>query len=217
MKNTNLKLNKTKLVARLMLVVILVAGTLNLVGCSSNYNYVRNNERRGDESQPVSLVVGSNTNIFEIDDCTLDLEIGIHQLSVFGKIDDNVKEKQYQFRPNQRIAFAIYFCDDEMVQVIPQSTTDIKSIEGHWFVKEITEEEAFTKEYGYNYLKSNHVEKITIPTEFIDENSGAVALKLVIYSVDKSSLYTFKRFFYIKLEFERTNDSTIKITNFYEL
>ena len=35
MKNTNLKLNKTKLVAKLMIVVILVAGIIGLLGCKS--------------------------------------------------------------------------------------------------------------------------------------------------------------------------------------
>ncbi|MBO5715748.1 MAG: hypothetical protein J6S23_05085 [Clostridia bacterium] len=218
MKNENLKTNKTKLIARLMIVVILATGVLNLVGCNNKYkyNYFRVQQIEAEHYQPAVLRVNSTTNIFEIDDCTLDLEIGIHKLSLFGRIDDNAKEKEYAYSQNQNITFALYFCDDEMAEVYPQSTQNIKSIEGHLFVKEITEEQAFTKEYGYNNLKCNHVEKITIPIEYIDANSGAVVLKLAIYFVDKDSQYTCNRFFYIKLEFQRTDDNTIKITNFYE-
>ena len=47
MKNTNLKLNKTKLVARLMIVVILVVGVLNLTGCVSQGN--NNTNKRDDK------------------------------------------------------------------------------------------------------------------------------------------------------------------------
>ncbi|MBO5715647.1 MAG: hypothetical protein J6S23_04545 [Clostridia bacterium] len=41
MKNTNLKLNKTKLVAKLMLIVILVVSVLNLSSCNINFPWTQ--------------------------------------------------------------------------------------------------------------------------------------------------------------------------------
>ncbi|MBO5715774.1 MAG: hypothetical protein J6S23_05215 [Clostridia bacterium] len=41
MKNTNLKLNKTKLVARLMLVVIMVVSVINLSSCNINFPWTQ--------------------------------------------------------------------------------------------------------------------------------------------------------------------------------
>ena len=83
MKNENFKTSKTKLIAKLMLVVILIVGTINLTGC------VKSQIGKGqffDQTSiklPISLRVISDTQEFELNDVTFQLNIGLHKKKIF--------------------------------------------------------------------------------------------------------------------------------------
>lgn len=226
MKNQTTKFNKSKLVARGMLVVFLMTTIFNLVGCSLGYigyNYYKTMETDGIHSRPASIRVKSKTNTFNIENLTLDLDIGVHRTSFFGVMDNSPKE-QYAF-PSYNIGFAIYICDGQYENSFPYYVDNLENIENHYFIDEITEEEAFTKEYAYGGFGYNHQRKIKIPRECLSEKTGSIAIKLANYyefdeqSDGKEFKYKFEpdySIYTIVLEYEKMEDSLVRITNFYE-
>ena len=151
----NFKNFKTKLIARVMLIVLLLASAVNLAGCTSGYKYYRYQEIDAINRRPMTFRAKSITNIFDLENINLDLEFGIHKLSFLGQMDENPKE-QYPYR-NYNIGFSIYICDGEYIVDFPDSLTRLDKVENHFFVREIKEDEAFTKEYGYSVFGCNHI------------------------------------------------------------
>ncbi len=220
MKNQTTKFNKSKLLARVMLVVFLMTTIFNLVGCSLGYigyNYYKTMETDGIHSRPASIRVKSKTNTFNIENLTLDLDIGVHRTSFFGVMDNSPKE-QYAF-PSYNIGFAIYICDGQYKNSFPYCVDNLENIENHYFIDEITEDEAFTKEYGYNIFNYNHKRELTIPSQYLTQNSGIIAIKLASYYEFGERRYDFEpdySIYTIVLEYEKMEDSLVRITNFYE-
>ena len=162
--------------------------------------------------------VRSKVDTFDINDLTLELAIGIHKVSLFGKMDEFPK-RQYSYGSEDK-TFALYICEGDFERKFPSTVVlDIKNVGNHLFIKEITQDEAFSKEYGYNIFKCNHKENITIPSEYLIDDVGDFVIKLVVYSIDDVGGYTFYYYsltFNIVLEYEKIDDNTIRITNFYE-
>jgi len=151
--------------------------------------------------------------------------IGLHRTSLFGKTDD-VPKNQYAYG-SYDMGFAIYISDGEFVNDFPSSVDDLKSIENHYFVGEITEEEAFTKQYGYNKFGYNHQRKISIPSKFLSKEKCSFTIKLANYynfGEDNQSKYYGSKFdfvmddsvYVIVLEYEKSEDGRVIITNFHD-
>ena len=91
-------------------------------------------------------------------------------------------------------------------------------IDNHYFVKEISEEEAFSDEYGFtmSYWKGityNHIEKITIPSEFFANETGVFVVKLIAFheTVNEGDNYYTSTARYIEFDYQVVDDNTIKI------
>ena len=183
-------------------------------------------ETDGIHTRPASIRVKSKTNIFDVENLTLDLDIGIHKTSFWGEMDKSPKE-QYAF-PWCNMGFAIYICDGQYKNSFPYSVDNLEDIDNHYFADEITEDEAFTKEYEYNIFNYNHKRKITIPSQYLTQNSASIAIKLANYYEfgERSNWEEFKfkddfepdySIYVIVLEYVRLEDGRISITDFYEM
>ena len=222
--NLKTKTNTVKqILAKVMLVVILLTSVLGLSGCGIGYGigyqYYRTMETDGIHSYPCTIRVKSITNTFDINNVNLVLEIGIHKISLMGVMDDYPQAHHaYGLAHNlESLDFAIYLCDGKFKNDFPVNSSDnITLIDNHLFYREIKEEEAFTKEYGYNIFKVNHQENIQIPSEYFCMDEGSVAIKLVPWILfDDSNSHFTTRNYCIILEYKKV-DNNIIITNFYE-
>ena len=82
-----IKFNKTKIVARVMLVVLLLSSAINLAGCSNNWLEINNNEGiewglkssglRREEVNLVSVAYKSDKKEFDVNDVTLTFFYGV--------------------------------------------------------------------------------------------------------------------------------------------
>ena len=204
MKNTNLKLNKTKLVARLMLVVILVVGLLNLTGC------VKSQLKKGEYYEQdycrycsTSLRVSSNTRKFDIDNVELQLSIGLHkkEYSLFDWLTKDTerllsqKEDDYQASEyDKNIYYVVYLSCAGWEKLV-----DDTILEDAYILKEIPYVESF--EGGvYNYtvmpyfakIFYNNCETITIPRDFFlqeEYNYFYLGVRLVEKINDENQKY----------------------------
>ena len=162
MKNTNLKLNKTKLIARLMLVILLLTSALTLASCGSN-GLEDGFEGGGRDIVPSFVCAYKSDRFeFEIDDVTLTFYYG----GGFGS--DIEKEKRDRFNYP---TFELYFVNDE---------------ETHILVKRV-EENLVSEKYrtwiGRGSKRFfNHSEELTIPKELFTKERGMICF--YVYGTD---------------------------------
>jgi hypothetical protein len=117
--------------------------------------------------------------------------------------------------------FAIYICDGKYEELSLHKTSNVEDVSNHLFVRSISQEDAFSEEYGYvmydyglffgpEYLK--HMEEITIPSEYIQENKGSFVIKLVAFCKNlKTSNYEPIIEERLVFEYVKTNNEDIKI------
>ncbi len=195
MENKKTKFNKTKLIARVMLVVLLLSSALNFCSCDMKYKYILSSSRYAHQGNysPSHFVATSNTTVFDINDITFNIAYATHQIQ-----KKNPKSSYPNvYGDNPILYFGLYICpyettSEEFWNFENQTYNDVDSfqnIEGYKFVNGITDEEAFTKEYAListpffisNGSIYNHVESITIPKEYITGDQGAFMLKFICF------------------------------------
>ena len=177
MKNTNLKLNKTKLVARLMLVVILVVGVLNLTGCVKSQIQKGQHFKQTYSDHPISLRVVYEEK-YDINNVNLKLYVGLHKkkYSLIDWIFKDIKtllSKTYDVSEipdyNENIYYVIYMANPEL----DESDEDGTIMKDEYIIKEISFAESL-KDGKYNYTKMpyigenyyNYCDIIAIPSDF---------------------------------------------------
>ena len=195
MKNGKTKLNKTKIVARMMLVILLFSSVLNFCSCDMKYKYIKTGSKTAHDTcyHPSHFVATSNKKTFDINDITFNIAYATHQSSnknPAARYSNSIGE-------TPPLYFGLYICPyaityEEFWDFENQTYNDVsalQNIEGYTFVNEITDEEVFTKEYALIPTPSfisrgsiyNHVESITIPKEYITGEHGGFMLKLICF------------------------------------
>ena len=195
MKNTNLKLNKTNLVARLMLVVILIVGVLNLTGC------VKSQLESGDCFQetywghPISLRVVYEEK-YSINNVNLKLYVGLHkkEYSLFDWSTKDIKallSESYDISEMPNYYDDVYYVIYMANPYLDESNVDGDMIREEYILKEISYGESL-KDGIYNYTKMpytgeryyNNCETITIPSDYFVE-TGYNKFYIVLTQVEK--------------------------------
>ena len=181
MKNTNFKINKTKLVAKVMLLVLLLASALNLGACSRVSQVNRGQYYRqalpGDHG--VSIMAVSNTNEFDLNNISFQLYIGLH-LKSYSLMDWITTDKNELLTKTYEVSeipdidsyknfyYIVYASNSHDLD------PDDDVLNYAYILKEIPFEESF-KDGAYNFTKMpfssdyyyNHSEIITIPKECV--------------------------------------------------
>ena len=163
MKNTNLKLNKTKLLARLMLVIFLLTSTLTLASCGNRgleagfyYTSIGND----DAPYPMfRCAYKSDKTEFDINDVSLMFYYGgLYSLYLQEEERSGISYPVYE----------LYFSNN---------WADLKKI----FIKQvedelISEKYRFTtkKFFCYNFCEFNYSVELTIPKELFENEEGVI-------------------------------------------
>ena len=204
-----IKINRKRIgVFRALLILLIVV--LTATGCQNA------KLKKGFDNQLPLIRIGvkSETNTFSIDNVTFDLYYGFYDVN--ESIDD--EKRRYGELVYQKMFFAIYI-HDSYAKVHRAYNADYKSIEEYYFVKEISEEEAFSKEYGYidggrwKGTEYNHKEMFTIPKEFFKENAGRVEIEvLCFYQIsDTEKPFVTSKNRHMKLSYKKLNENTVEI------
>lgn len=206
----------TRQVFRVLLILLMVS--LFTTGCGQKsefekgFNYTLT---------PNEIMFGakSDTNTFSKNDVAFDLYYGVHDIGSDEKYNTDPKSG-YQKEGNETIFFGLYICDaDYSLDVVNDTEiSNYKMIDGHYFVKEISEEEAFSDEYGFtiSYWKGityNHSEEITIPSEFFADETGSFVVKLIAFHepMTEGDNYYISTVRYIEFDYQVIDENTIKI------
>ena len=226
MKNTENREGKTKHIARIMLLILLLSSAINLAGCDMEYKYLLNAHRYSHDGNysPGHFVATSNKTIFNKNDITFNIAYATHQIQ-----ESNPKESYpNNYGNNPIMYFGVYICPKaktskdfwEFENYQYTNIYSLQNIDGYTFVNGITDEQAFTNEYaliptpffisdGSIY---NHTEDITIPPEYITEKYGAFVLKFICFCYsEKTNSYQCIFVRAIDFNYEELDDNTVKI------
>ena len=161
MKNGKIKLNKTKLIARVMLVVLLFAGALNLAGCG-NKGLEAGFDTTGiggcDDAPIFKCAYKSDVTEFDIENVTLRFYYG-----GFYELFETATE-QYLSYP----VFELYLFNDAN----PEDKILIKRVEENLISEKYRA--YITTEKFKQIVKYNHSEDVTIPKEIFIDESGLI-------------------------------------------
>ena len=206
-----------KIILKIIWVLIIVS-VLTATSCRQKAEFEKG---FGFTFTPDEIMFGArfDTDTFAKDDVTFDLYYGVHDIGYDEKYNTDPKFG-YRKEGNETIFFGLYICRAEhsLDVVNDMEILDYMMIENHYFVKEISEEEAFSEEYGFtmSYLKGityNHNEKISIPTEFLTEEKGSFVVKLIAFHepmIEGDNYYT-STARHIDFDYQIVDENTIKI------
>lgn len=211
---------KCKVGVLFKVVIILLISTLVVMGCEKKKLEVG----FGYTFTPDEIMFGmrSDTDTFFKDDVTFDIYYGVHDIGHDKKHNTDPKSR-YRKEGNETIFFGLYICSEAHCLDImnDMEVSDYKEIDAYYFVKEISEEEAFTEEYGFrmSYWKGityNHNEEITIPAEFFVEQKGSFVVKLIAFHepVVEGDNYYVSTARHIEFDYEAIGENTIKIIRY---
>ncbi len=203
---------------RIVLLFLNLFIIISFVGCSGNAELEKG---FGYTFTPDKIMFGarSDTDIFSKDNVAFDIYYGVHDIGYDEKYGTDPKGV-YRKEGDETIFFGLYICDTEhsLDVVNDMEIVDYKMIDDHYFVKEISEKEAFSEEYGFtmSYWKGityNHSEKITVPTEFFAEKTGSFAIKLIAFHMpmNEGDNYYTSAARHIEFDYEVIDGNTVKI------
>lgn len=201
-----------------MVLLILLMVVLFTTGCGQKSEFEKG---FGYTLTPNEIMLGarSDTDSFTKDNVTFEISYGLHDIG-YNKENGTDPKCGYQKTGYETVFFGLYICDaDYSLDVVnDMEISDYKMIDNHYFVKEISEEEAFSDEYGFtmSYWKGityNHSEKITIPTEFFVEETGSFAIKVIAFNepLTEGADYYTSMARHIEFDYEIVDENTIKI------
>lgn len=166
---------------------------------------------------PIILGAKSETNIFSKEDVSFTLYYGF-----FDLIEKEMNRKDfYLLEETDSVILVMYICEEEYIYDISnnQKYEDYTNIENHYFIKQLSENEAFSDEYGYsidlkNGVSYSHSETINIPEQFFSEDSGSFVIKWVsfIEPSEGEAFYQSELVGYLRLHYDIMADGQVKIT-----
>lgn len=237
MKNTNFK---AKLIARIMLLILLLASAVSFAGCgrvpdgyihTADYRYTLSQKYYGDDTL-LKIRAISDKTVFDMDDISFNLIYGTHANKYIGRQDIKFYDLEHYLEGGrieyENYTFALYICEGEvgMSHLIYENeyVDNLENISGHKLIKTISSNEAFSDEYGYivryyglfENFNYKHIENITIPKEYIKGDSGSFLIKIISFLKNvETKQYSPKIVEYIVFEYEIIDENTVKI-KFYD-
>lgn len=182
-------------------------------GCGKKEKFESGNFRYVWNSDPIMLGIKSDTDTFSKDNVTFDLYFGVHDIGYDKKYNNNPKGS-YKGQLEEPVLFAIYICPYEyyMDLVYGMEIVDYKTVENHLFVKEISEDDAFSGEYGYTMehwkgITYNHCEKISIPSHLFDKDKGELVIKIIAFRIyEREEYYLAGNYQCVYFDYELSDD-----------
>ena len=230
-----------KKLTSLLLALVMLFTALTLSGCgwdyqAEGYYYPRDykyylHQERESSLEILDMYAVSDNNTFFVNDITFELIYGTHATEYVGRQDITECDidsylfcylREYHEEIYGDYYFGLYICDyDDSIEFINGDLVyDIESLENYELIKTISEEEAFSDDYGYALksflLLSNkffrHIEPITIPSEYIKDDRGSFTISIIAYCENlEDGNYIVDLVRKIIFEYEKVDENTIII------
>ncbi|MBR3845150.1 MAG: hypothetical protein IKM40_01055 [Clostridia bacterium] len=232
-----------KKLTSLLLALIMLFTALTLSGCrmwpayepgyqyklsDMDYEYALGGQIRWHHANYsyLNFIATSDTTTFNKDSVKFNIGYSTHQSQV-----DDPKIMYYNGISCDHLYFALYLYDGditsekhfEKIELGFNTIEELSSIDGFTFIKGISEEEAFTKKYSLlitPFFISNgsvyqHVEEITIPREYVEQDQGSFMLEFICFmyvnDVEIQGYYFPYTSLTIKFDYYRIDENTIEI------
>ncbi|MBE6944246.1 MAG: hypothetical protein E7453_08360 [Ruminococcaceae bacterium] len=204
---------------RVLLILLIVA--LSVSGCRQKAMF----EKGFDYTfNPKEIMLGaiSDTDLFDKHNVNFDLCYGTHDIGYCEKYGINPRALYAKTHlQGADLFFGLYICDAEYEYDIANDMefSEYKAIDNHYFVKEISEKEAFSEEYGltmsrWKGITYNHSEKVTIPAETFKAERGRFVIKLVAFHkpISEGDSYYTSSVGILELNYQIVDENTVRIT-----
>ena len=227
MKNTNFK---TKFVARIMFLVLLLASALSFAGCAGypNKKYILTTHIDNYilESQ-IRLRATSDTKVFSKNDITFDLSYAMHSRNIWGKSSLQTSNDLYStYIEKYDVVYGVYILANgydawDRRYDAPLSVENIEDVNNYYFIKKLSENEALSEDYvriypnfavGNGADRYNHTESITIPQEVVANTNGMFVVCIIAFVWDEdNSIYNSFELSKIEFSYETIDENIIEI------
>ena len=141
------------------------------------------------ETYSIMLGARSDTDTFSKDDVRFELYYGLYNADHF----DQERLDHWAKGESDVTFFAMYICDESEAPATANGLrfSDYKTIENHYFVKEISAAEGYTSEYGFTVhwakgITYRHHETIVIPSDVFTKEKGTFLIKITPFHVEES-------------------------------
>ena len=157
------------------------------------------------------LKVACSDKRYPLDHAKVDLSIGVSDL--FDPCDANYSGQDHYSH------FALYFSawKDYEMDLRTLDISDYTNLEGHYFVKEISAQDAFSSAHGYYDIFGGiifkHKESFVIPREILEEHKrdGVIVLKIVGFKKTDGQL-TIGTTSFVRIEYKIIDREYVQFT-----
>ena len=169
--------------------------------------------------QRVPIKVESRNSELNINDVTLDFYYGVP-----GSIPNAPSWYGYGKDDAELVGYALYFCDGQYCfsgygHNGSNICSDYHSIDGYYFIKELSYEEFSSDEYSVRqsviswFFKINHRETMTVPGEVFERENGTFVFQVTEINFSPSSNdYFVLNWGYLTVDYERTDRQTVVLS-----
>ena len=181
MKKHIFETKRIKLIARVMLLLLLLASALSFAGCAEKgkYKYISSCS----QVKAINATAYISDTEFDIDNVNIDLYYGVHELNIFGQKESNPKEQLPNTLWNSEFTLLICLCN----AIHRSYYKDDCCVE----IKKIGDSDLFSEDYGYistpffisNGVIYKHRENIQIPSYMFDKDSGEVNIFINLFVI----------------------------------
>lgn len=200
-----------KKLTSILLIIIMLFTATSFTGCTN-------------PTSPLRVRMSASSETFPIDNAVIDLEYGFHVLTFLGTPSKNPREEYPlmgypEVSDSTRIEFGIYLryrtkenCFDEY------DYYKIYNIKDHILLKWVSQEEAFSKEYGYRHRPwgspFRHKEQVVIPPEYFDGEGEPEIIFVTFYfdAEDRGSIPSIEDIVTKSIYYTIIDESTVKIS-----
>lgn len=213
-------LMKRKIGTRVVAALLVFSALCSLTGCFQKYA-IKEGFDYAFTPEPIMFGIKSSNDTFEKESVSFDLYYGVHNIGYTEKHGTDPRSTYIKSPRSAELLFALYFVIEEYANDVlnDNELDDYKNIKHHLFIKELSEEEAFSEEYGFkmNYftgISFNHSESVTIPEELFEKDSGRIAIKIIAMhkpEQEDGKFYT-SCARHVSISYETTENGHIKIT-----
>ena len=216
-----LKEKNIKTIVIVGLVVVFIIDTI----IAGIVMFIKRDDIRGGfayDLTPEAIMMGvkSNKNIFKVDDVNVELYYSLYENDEEGESRKNA----YGQEPYDKFILGMYMSNiNDSYEVVNLNNIyeceDYKKLSKEIFIKEITEEEVFDKDYSYGFshifskMFYKHHETINLPKDLFVEEEGMILIRLVSFITpnERSDKYVTMKYAYIILNYEYIDDNTVKL------
>lgn len=210
-----------------IIILLLVCASILTTGCKLALYNTREERpyKAGNFTLPlramsmIMMGIKSDANEFEKQNVVIDLYYGLYNNAYIGENLEYVAST-YKSGDDEPLYVGVYICDGtyEYDAAVGDKYDNYRDIDNYYMIKELSEQEAFSGEYGYDVpsgrnIEYNHSESFLIPEEWFSEDKGKLYINIIVFRDENDGVYTVCGMELQEIKYELTEDEKIIITN----